>query len=523
MSEASRAAAGWRAGVAAMLAMSAVMLVGRLSLGVSTLPEIFSDPVLYLIPAPLFAAALDLLRFAGKPFLLLVLFLGQLAVGALVGRYVGVSTKVGPFPPPGEGRSDREASVSILRPVLSRSLWTSTIIWVVTVTFLMPLLGVGFLGALTVAGTLATGLVYLVSFLTYGVCLAWVFSQLILTGKQGAPTVDKRRRAVLRRIGIGIAGLLGSSALVVSLDVVGKSGETTRLPAKLPSPITPVGGFYVVNKDLIGVKVDAQTWNLTVVGNGTGSKTFDLEDLKAMSPIELTTTLTCISNEIGGNLIGTARWTGVPLRDLLRAVGVGPGAYSVVASAWDTYADSIPIAKALDPNTLLVYAIDGKPLSDLHGFPLRMIVPGLYGIKNVKWIKRIEVLDHGFEGYWQARGWTDDATVQTQSQIDVPIDHAVFPSGPVSVGGIAFAGDRGIARVELSPDGGATWLPAMLQPPLSPLTWVTWTTLWTPAAPGWHRLTVRATDGSGQLQRLDVTPPIPDGATGYHSIDVRVG
>jgi len=310
---------------------------------------------------------------------------------------------------------------------------------------------------------------------------------------------------------------------VAAFEWVASNGEAARPAAKLPSPITPVGGFYVVNKDLIGVKIDVNDWMLAVIGSSGESKSYDLDSLKAMPSVDLITTLTCISNEVGGDLIGTARWTGVRLRDLLGADGVGPRAYSAVVSAWDNYADSIPIARALDPNTILAYSIDGAPLPDIHGYPLRLIVPGLYGIKNVKWIKQIEVIDHGFVGYWQARGWTDDATVQTQSQIDVPFDRSVFPRGPIFVGGIAFAGTRGISKVELSPDGGASWLPTTLQPPASRLTWVTWTILWTPATPGLHRLTVRATDGLGQLQRSDVTPPIPDGATGYHFVEVRVG
>ncbi|HVC35480.1 MAG TPA: molybdopterin-dependent oxidoreductase [Chloroflexota bacterium] len=496
----SYAAAGWTAGLAAMVGAAAYMLAARFALGVSTLPEMFADPVLYVIPAPIFSAVLDTIRFAGKPFLLLVLFLGQLAVGGLVGRYL-----------------------SGVGPVLRHSLWTCAIIWVVTVAFLMPALGVGFLGALTVAGSLATGVVYLIAYALYATAFAWLYRWLTRPVEPATPAVDRGRRRTLQRIGLGIAGLAGLGIAWEALGAVTAAADATRPPAKLPSSITPVAGFYVVTKDLIGVKVDAPTWTLTVVGNNGATRTFSLPDIQAMPRTELTSTLTCISNDVGGNLIGTARWTGVRLRDLLATVGVGPRAYSVAFSAWDNYADSIPIARALDPSSLLADEIDGAPLPDLHGFPLRLIVPGLYGIKNVKWIKQIEVLDHGFEGYWQARGWTDDATVQTQSQIDVPFDRAVFPSGPVSVGGIAFAGNRGISQVELSPDGGKTWLATNLRQPLSPLAWTTWTLDWHPSTPGWHRLVVRATDGLGQPQRADVTPPIPDGATGYHSIDVRVG
>ena len=549
MARRSIASAGWRAGVLAMLLMSAFMFVARFGLGVPTLPEIFSDTVLFIVPPPVFAALLDALRFAGKPFLLFVLFLGQLGVGAMVGHFIALGSEtrwLASDPAAAEhgraGRRDllglgsnvrlsvsastnepRRFPITIFRSVLPRSLWTCAALWLVTIAFLMPALGVGFLGALTTAGTLATGVIYTVSYLLYGVGFSWLYSMLARPDYQPAAPILQGRRDLLKRIGWGIAGLSGTAAIAAAFIRVASNGDSPRTAARLPSPITPVGGFYVVNKDLIGVKVNPNDWTLTVVGSKGVAKTYDLDRLKAMPSTDLTTTLTCISNEIGGNLIGTARWTGVRLRDLLGADGVGPRAFSVVASAWDNYADSIPIARALDPNTILAYAIDGAPLPDIHGYPLRLIVPGLYGIKNVKWIKQIDVIDHGFVGYWQARGWTDDATVQTQSQIDVPFDRSVFPRGPIFVGGIAFAGTRGIRKVELSPDGGVSWLLTTLRPAASRLTWVTWSLLWTPTTPGWHRLTVRATDGLGQPQRSDITPPIPDGATGYHAIEVRVG
>ncbi len=502
---------GWIAGALSMIVMSTAMLAARLVVGVPTLPEMFSDTILYLVPTPVFVALLDTLRSAGKPLLLFVLFLGQLGVGALVGRYLALPTTTAVHT---HLRSD------IFRMVLKRALWTCAAIWLLTIAVLMPALGVGFLGALTAAGTLATGVVYSISFLLYAVIFSWLFAELALPRPTMLPG---GRRTFLKRVGWGIVGLTGAGAVIAAYGAASSSGQVTRPVARLPSPITPVGGFYVVNKDLIGVKVNPDEWNLTVVGSSGTSRTYDLPTLKAMPSVDLTSTLTCISNEIGGNLIGTARWSGVRLRDLLQEVEIGPRASSVALSAWDNYADSIPIARAMDPATVLAYAMDGAPLPDIHGFPLRLVVPGLYGIKNVKWIKRIEVLDHGFVGYWQARGWTDDATVQTQSQIDVPFDRSIFPRGPVVVGGIAFAGARGISKVELSTDGGATWLPTTLRPTLSRFTWTTWTVLWAPTTPGWYRLTVRATDGQGERQRSDVTPPIPDGATGYHSISVRVG
>ncbi|MBX5446376.1 molybdopterin-dependent oxidoreductase, partial [Sphaerobacter sp.] len=159
-----------------------------------------------------------------------------------------------------------------------------------------------------------------------------------------------------------------------------------------------------------------------------------------------------------------------------------------------------------------------------HGYPLRLIVPGIFGMKNVKWITRIEAVDRDFQGYWQERGWSDIATVQTMSRIDVPASNRTLVAGqPTLIAGIAFAGDRGISKVEVSTDDGETWAPATLDEPLSPLTWVLWRYEWTPIRPGRYHLVVRAYDGQGQVQDAKERPPLPDGATGYHTVSVRVG
>src|SRR5690606_35898634 len=197
------------------------------------------------------------------------------------------------------------------------------------------------------------------------------------------------------------------------------------------------------------------------------------------------TTLECISNPVGGNYISTGEWTGLPLRDLLTEAGLRPGVVDIVLHAADDYADSIPLVAALHPDTLLAYDLNGAPLPESHGYPLRLIVPGIFGMKNVKWITRIEAVDYDFQGYWQERGWSDIATVQTMSRIDVPASNRTLVAGqPTLIAGIAFAGDRGISRVEVSTDDGETWVPATLDEPLSPLTWVLWRYEWTPIQPG---------------------------------------
>ena len=196
------------------------------------------------------------------------------------------------------------------------------------------------------------------------------------------------------------------------------------------------------------------------------------------------------------------------------------GIVDIVLRASDGYADSIPLDRALADGTILAYEMNGAPLNSTHGFPLRLIVPGIYGMKNVKWITRIEAVPYDFKGYWQARGWDDRAVYKTMSRIDVPQKTV---TADAAIAGIAFAGDRSIAKVEVSTDGGKTWEPAQVKPALSPYCWVLWHKDWTGASAGAHILLVRATDAQGIVQTSQHAPPIPDGASGYDSRRVQGG
>jgi hypothetical protein len=189
----------------------------------------------------------------------------------------------------------------------------------------------------------------------------------------------------------------------------------------------------------------------------------------------------------------------------------------IVLHASDDYTDSIPLDRAMADETLLVYEMNGEPLTPEHGFPVRLLVPGIYGMKNVKWITRLEAVDFDFKGYWQRRGWDDRAEYKTMSRIDAPGGSV---DGEATIAGIAFAGDRGISRIEVSTDAGASWEQAEIKPALSPISWVLWQKRWRPAQAGRHRLLVRATDGRGQTQTSQYAPPAPSGSSGYHSVSV---
>jgi DMSO/TMAO reductase YedYZ molybdopterin-dependent catalytic subunit len=280
---------------------------------------------------------------------------------------------------------------------------------------------------------------------------------------------------------------------------------------------------YTVDESIIDPVVNADDWELVVDGLVGRPLRLRYADLIAMAAVEQYVTLQCISNYVGGDLVSTAKWTGVPLADVLaRAGGVADRAVRVAFHAVGGYTDSLTIAKAMDRTTVVAYGMNGTSLPRAHGYPARIIAPGIYGMKNVKWLQRIEVVDYDYRGYWQRTdGWDNIATIKTASRIDVPAELAAV-NGTATVAGLAWAGDRGIKAVEVSLDGGGTWQRAALRRELAPAAWRQWRLPWQPASSGKVQLTVRAVDGRGKVQTAAEAPPHPSGASGYHQIEVVV-
>ncbi|MEJ2357532.1 MAG: molybdopterin-dependent oxidoreductase [Deinococcales bacterium] len=336
---------------------------------------------------------------------------------------------------------------------------------------------------------------------------------------------DPRRREALERSARGLLVIaVGASVARLALGALARAeaqlqGLLARIRGLGPV-ITPVKDHYVVSKNFVDPRVGEARWKLKLHGLVEHPLELALSDLRSLPSVTRSTTLICISNEVGGHLVGNSLWTGVPMRDLLEMAGVKAGATHIVMRAADNYADSFPLDVGQREGTMVAYLQDGEPLVRAHGFPARVLAPGLYGMKNVKWLMDIELVDHDFTGYWEQRGWSQTAVVQTMSRIDTPT--ATILGGDAAIGGIAFAGLRGVKAVQVSVDGGKSWQPATLRPADNPYSWALWGFEWH-ADPGEYDVLVRAVDGRGEVQTSKRSQPLPDGATGYQQVKVKVG
>jgi DMSO/TMAO reductase YedYZ molybdopterin-dependent catalytic subunit len=313
-----------------------------------------------------------------------------------------------------------------------------------------------------------------------------------------------------------LTGLVGRLMLGMGTRLVAALEVAVEGLKGLSPEVTPNEKFYTISINLFDPTINPKTWKLTLHGLVEKPLRLSLEELKALPPYEEYVTFACISNEVGGKLISNAKWKGVPLRALLEMAQLKPEAHKVILRSDDGYSTGIPLERCMRPQTFLAYEMNGHQLPDSHGFPLRAVIPGYYGMKQPKWLTEIEVVADDYQGYWEERGWADEAVVKTLSRLDVPVHRAQLPVSGTPIGGIAFAGDRGIQKVEFSHDGGKTWQMATVKAPLSPYAWTLWAAELALPGRGDYVLAVRATDGQGTLQDERVSEPLPDGASGYH-------
>jgi DMSO/TMAO reductase YedYZ molybdopterin-dependent catalytic subunit len=288
--------------------------------------------------------------------------------------------------------------------------------------------------------------------------------------------------------------------------------------------ITPNNRFYRIDTAFSSPRIDLAEWRLRIGGQVDRPLTLTFDDLLDRHVVERVVTLCCVSNEVGGDLIGTARWLGVPLAELLREASPHTGADQIAMTSADGWTCGFPTEIALDGrDAMVVVGMNGEPLPIDHGFPVRVVVPGLYGyVSATKWVTRIELTTRdAFDGYWVPLGWSKDGPVKTQSRIDVPKNGDDLRAGRRAIAGVAWAQHRGIRRVEVRVDD-QPWAEARVGSDVSDDTWRQWIYEWD-ATPGSHKISVRATDGTGETQTGELAPPAPDGATGWHTIRVGVG
>ena len=296
----------------------------------------------------------------------------------------------------------------------------------------------------------------------------------------------------------------------------------------LPRFVTANDDFYRIDTALSVPQLSHQDWRLRIHGMVDREKTYSFDDLRDFQVVESVVTLTCVSNPVGGNLISNATWTGYRVADLLAAAGVHPDADMVLSTSDDGFTAGTPIEALTDGrDALLAVTMNGQPLPVEHGYPARLVVPGLYGyVSATKWVVDLELtrFDRA-EAYWTRLGWSPRGPIKTESRIDVPRSEQDVPAGPVTFGGVAWAQHRGIRAVEVridSPAAQGVWQPAALGASYSNDTWRLWSLPWQATAPGEHTISVRATDNTGYVQTEDTADPVPDGATGWHQVSFAV-
>ena len=365
--------------------------------------------------------------------------------------------------------------------------------------------------------------------------------------RRAAATGDVGRREFLRRSGTILGALaIGAAAAGAIGRALGRrfSASESRAAVRLPAPtetlaplpssvqlavagitpfVTPNTDFYRIDTALTAPQVQTSDYTLRVHGMVGNEIELSYDELLQRPMIERDITLTCVSNEVGGQYVGNARWLGTRLDDLLREAGVQPGSDQVVGRSVDGFACGFPVADAMDGrDALVVVGMNGEPLPIEHGFPVRLVVPGLYGfVSATKWLTEIELTTFAaFDHYWLRRGWAQRAPIKLMSRIDTPRGLGNVAAGTVAIGGVAWAQRTGIGAVEVQVDDGA-WQPAVLGEVTTEDTWRQWMLPWE-ATPGRHTITVRAIDANGAIQTSDRAEPIPDGASGLHQIVVIV-
>ena len=503
--------------VAGLLASAVALAGGELAAGLNggTSPVVaVADVVVDYAPGRLVKAAIEALGTRDKPALLIGVTVASLAIGTLLGPVAGRDRRVGMVAFAVFGLVGALAGA---RDPLSANE----------------------IALVVAAGAAVAGFVALSLLLA----VASPAASPAPASMPGAGVVDRRRflRFAAGAGGVAVFALAGRRLLGPRVDIEAERASIT-LPAMAArfrdvqglavdgaaSLVTANDDFYRIDTALVVPRVEVEPWRLRLTGMVDRPYELTFAELLGMASVEQSVTLSCVSNEVGGDLVGNAIWLGVPLLEILERAGVQEGATQIVGRSVDGFTAGFPTEVALDGRPAIVaIGMNGEPLPAVHGFPARLVVHGLYGyVSATKWLGEIELTTlEAFDAYWIPRGWAKEAPVKTQSRIDVPRGGRTIAAGQVAIAGVAWAGIRSVGRVEVRMRASGAepgeWREARLGTALSQSSWRQWVYEWD-AAPGDYRIEVRATDGAGATQTSERRPPAPDGATGHHAVSVKV-
>ncbi len=517
---------GFRSGLVAGALALFVSFLARLFLGWVYLPELGAQTFYSIIPGWLESMLIQVMGEAGKYSAVL----GATLVNLALFGFMGLASEY-----------------LVGKPAWRRGLVMMAISYITLIGVSAILL---IFNQIYRGGVVWPLLQLLIPSIIYASTITWIMKPTIVSCPTPTrPKILHRRRLLIKS---AAAGAVATALLLYGLDILfrdrgagvpgGGSVESSKdifsssaVKPLLDNEVTPTDLFYRVDINFLTPKIDASMWSLRIHGLVEKEITLTYPELTSLPSVEEYVTLECVSNTVDGDLISTAKWRGVPLKILLDLAGLSEGADYIVFKCRDGYDVGIPLERGLMDTCILAYEMNDEPLPPEHGFPVRAIVPGLYGMMNAKWVEEIEIVGKEYKGFWQRKGWTNKAEYKTRSMIVIPGDAPVrrrfrglgegsreIPKDRTIIAGIAFAGDRGVEKVEVSVDGGKTWEEASIKDPLSNLTWVIWAAEWTPTQAGPHKVVVRAYDGKGRVQEAKVTPPFPEGATGYHVLEIRV-
>jgi DMSO/TMAO reductase YedYZ molybdopterin-dependent catalytic subunit len=507
--------AGLIAGLLAGIVLTTAMLLLAWLFGVATPLVIIGDRLSVFIPPEPFLSIMG--RVGGYNHLKQLgvgsTMAGQLLVGAIGGGIFGLLMRRNPA----RRVTSVTMSIFVLLPIIAAAI------------ALWPVLGTSYSGLPIAPARLVTLVGFALCVFAFERTLVGSFQFLTRPkveseDREFTPPIG-RRALILGGLGLLVAG--GGGAVLRKLYRAATfSYDGTQYKGGVVQPITPNDLFYCVTKNVVDPRVNVHLWHLEVNGLVQNPTTYRFEDLKGFTAVEQETTLMCISNGLDAGLMSNAIWKGLPMRDLIDPAAPLSDAAKVRLHGVDNYTDTFPLEKALEPTTLVVYEMNSAPLPHRHGYPLRVIVPGYFGEKHVKWLTRIELAGADAKGFYETQGWGPDFVVPTRSRIDVPEHESRFSLGelrtPIEVKGVAFGGDRGISRVELSFDDGTTWDDVKIDYPGTQLTWALWSYQWQPEDADDYTLVVRATDGEGALQEWEADRPFKSGVTGFHKIIVHI-